>query len=86
VISNGAAYYDIRKNSDEAEHDNGLAIRQPVPPFKHREVFIVRTSSSAPGQRFWNSAYGSEPSWLEWALVSQRLPLMAEIFGPEAHD
>jgi hypothetical protein len=80
VISNGAAYYDIRQDGDEAESPDGTAIRQPIPPFKHREVFVVNSPHARSAHLFWAHAYRSEPTWLSWALDLVGLPGISEIF------
>jgi hypothetical protein len=88
AISNGAALVDMRTGRDEATLDTGsMAVQQPVPPIKHREVYVVPTLTDAPGLSFLTSAYRDERSWLDWALARQDLPSVDAIFAgysPEA--
>lgn len=86
VVTNGAALVDLRQDEERAAKETGaVALRQPVPPVKHREVYVLpAAAASATATSFWTTAYGDEPTWLDWALTRERLPKLAEVFAAPA--
>lgn len=89
VISNGLSLVDSRRDNEQANLSSGAyAVRQPVPPIRHREAYVVPVGEAptTAGVDFFATSYESEPDWLPWALSANGLPTPVAIFAASASE
>jgi hypothetical protein len=81
IFSNGAGVAQGQFFGESARSgDESHGLRRELPAVRVRETMIVPVSADGRRQaRIWVDLYGSEDSWLDWALDRAELPSWHEI-------